>query len=92
MLALDKSLVVANFSQDGQFGADVALGQVRSAISTNNFINFCKTVNVPLMDGTQQKTAYCNPVPMGILGSNVTYPATKFINPKNFGKRYSPFI
>lgn len=84
-LTLDKSLVVANFSQDGQFGADVALGQVRSATSTNNFINFCKTVNVPLMDGTQQKTAYCNPVPMGILGNNVTYPATKFVSPKNFG-------
>jgi hypothetical protein len=82
---LDKSLVQTGFAQDGQSGPDVTAGQVRSQTSTNNYINFCASVKVPLADGTQQKGGFCNPVPMGVLGKNTSYPATKFVNPKNFG-------
>lgn len=61
-----------------------AAGQVASATSSNNFINFCATVpNLPITNGLQVKTGSCNPAPMGIIASTANMPSAKFVNPKN---------
>ncbi len=51
--------------------------------STNNFINFCLTVNLPITDGKQVQGGSCNPAPMGVLPSTDNMPSSKFTNPKN---------
>jgi len=60
-------------------------GQVASLTSTNNYINFCKTVNLPLTDGKQIPGGSCNPAPMGVIPSKDKMPACKFIFPTNGG-------
>ncbi|KAF7364045.1 hypothetical protein MSAN_01063200 [Mycena sanguinolenta] len=43
-------------------------GQTSSLTSSNNFINFCDTTTLPLINGTTQTaTGFCNPAPMGLL-------------------------
>jgi len=51
--------------------------------STNNFINFCDTVNQPITNGLQVAGGSCNPVPMGSIPSSTNVPSCKFTNPKN---------
>jgi hypothetical protein len=60
-------------------------GQEASLTSTNNYINFCKTVNLPLTDGKQILGGSCNPAPMGVIPSKDRMPASKFVFPKNGG-------
>jgi hypothetical protein len=58
-------------------------GQVASLTSSNNFINFCKTVNVPLTNGAQVADGSCNPAPMGVIPSTKNMPSSKFVFPLN---------
>ncbi|KAH9922169.1 uncharacterized protein B0H18DRAFT_521462 [Fomitopsis serialis] len=81
-LTLDPQLVQTGFEQDGQ-GADADPGQVASATSNNNFINYCGTTNLPLTNGTQIKTGSCNAAPMGMIAATTAMPSSKFVNPKN---------
>ncbi|KJA29360.1 hypothetical protein HYPSUDRAFT_127584 [Hypholoma sublateritium FD-334 SS-4] len=81
--ALDPAVIAKGFANDGQ---DVpTAGQVASLTSTNNFINFCKTVNLPLTNGEQVTGGSCNPAPMGSIPSKSVIPSSKFLFPKNTG-------
>lgn len=61
-------------------------GQVASATSSNNFINFCATVsNLPITNGQQVKTGSCNPAPMGVIAATTNMPSAKFVFPQNMG-------
>ncbi|GAA5920148.1 hypothetical protein JCM1841_004465 [Sporobolomyces salmonicolor] len=83
-LTLEPSQVAAGLAQDGQQTPEA--GQVASATSTNNFINFCLLrTDLPLTNGQQVKTGSCNGVPMGVIGSQSTMPSAKFVNPPNLG-------
>jgi hypothetical protein len=83
-LTLDPSVIAKGFANDGQ---DVpTAGQVASLTSTNNFINFCATVNVPLTDGKQIPSGSCDPAPMGVIPSSDNMPSAKFTFPLNFGQ------
>jgi len=90
-LTLDPNVIAVNFSQDGQ--AVQEAGQVASLTSTNNFINFCLTVNKPITNGQQITTGSCNPAPMGVIASSSNMPSSKFAFPKNFDtiKSNTPF-
>jgi len=82
-LTLDPAVIAPGFANDGQ---DIpAAGQVASLTSTNNFINFCKTVDLPLTNGKQEPGGSCNPAPMGVIPSKDKMPASKFGFPKNGG-------
>ncbi|KDR85250.1 hypothetical protein GALMADRAFT_341993 [Galerina marginata CBS 339.88] len=83
-LTLDPDVIATGFANDGQ---DVpAAGQVASLTSINNFINFCKTVDLPLTNGTQVIGGSCNPAPMGSIPAKTSMPSSKFVFPKNGGK------
>jgi hypothetical protein len=82
-LTLDPRVIESNFAQDGQ--ATPTPGQVKSLTSTNNFINFCLTQNVPLTDGKQIRTGSCNVVPQGRIIAKDKIPSAKFVFPTNFG-------
>lgn len=56
-----------------------------SLTSTNNFINFCKTVNLPLTNGAQVVDGSCNPAPMGAIPAKTKMPSSKFVFPPNGG-------
>ncbi|KAL5518696.1 hypothetical protein ACEPAH_379 [Sanghuangporus vaninii] len=83
-LCLDSSLVQTGFEKDGQ--QDPAENQVASATSSNNFINFCATVDLPLTNGQQVKGGSCNAAPMGVIASTNNMPSAKFQSPKNLDK------
>ncbi|KAH9043796.1 hypothetical protein EDB85DRAFT_2206043 [Lactarius pseudohatsudake] len=53
-LTLDPKVISAGFEKNGQ--EVPTAGQVASLTSSNNFINFCLTVNKPLTNGLQTKT------------------------------------
>lgn len=89
--ALDPAVIAQGFANDGQ---DVPTdGQVASLTSTNNFINFCLTVDLPISNGKQVKGGSCNPAPMGTIASTSNMPSSKFTFPQNFGavKSNTPF-
>ncbi|PPQ67395.1 hypothetical protein CVT25_005974 [Psilocybe cyanescens] len=72
-LTLDPAVIAKGFANDGQ---DVpTAGQVASLTSTNNFINLCKTVNLPLTNGAQAVDGSCNPAPMGVIPAKVKMPS-----------------
>lgn len=81
-LTLDPKVIATGFENDGQ---DVpTAGQVASATSSNNFINFCLTVpNLPITNGQQITTGSCNPAPMGVIAATTNMPSSKFTFPKN---------
>ncbi|KAJ8082692.1 hypothetical protein PM082_008548 [Marasmius tenuissimus] len=54
-----------------------------SLISSNNFINFCAKVNLPLTNGMPITESSCNPAPMGIIPSTDRIPSLKFQFPLN---------
>jgi len=58
-------------------------GQIASLTSSNNFINFCATSNLPITNGLQIATGSCNPAPMGAIPSTENMPSSKFVFPKN---------
>jgi len=76
-------VISTNFEQDGS--ANGTAGQQPSLTSSNNFINFCLTVdvNLPLTNGQQFKGGSCNPAPMGVLAPSANMPSSKFLKPKN---------
>jgi len=80
---LDSSVISLGFQNDGQ-GNISAPGQAASRTSTNNWINFCKTVNKPLTNGLQIRSGSCNPAPIGVIPSVNNLPSSKFIFPPNF--------
>lgn len=78
---LDEHVLATGFENDGQ---DVpAPGQVASLTSSNNFINFCLTTNLPITNGTQIETGSCNPAPMGMIAAKTHMPSSKFVFPAN---------
>jgi hypothetical protein len=78
---LDERVICSNFAQDGQ--ANATKGQVPSLTSTNNFINFCLTVDLPITNGQQLKGGSCNPTPMGVIPPFTNMPSSKFVTPAN---------
>ncbi|KAI0757380.1 hypothetical protein C8Q80DRAFT_97170 [Daedaleopsis nitida] len=81
-LTLLDSVIAKGFADDGQ--DQPTAGQVPSATSTNNFINFCATVsNKQITNGLQIKEGSCNPAPMGVIASTANMPSCKFVAPKN---------
>ncbi|KAL5498247.1 hypothetical protein ACEPAH_2387 [Sanghuangporus vaninii] len=78
---LNSAVIATGFASDGQ--EVPAEGQVASLTSTNNFINFCLTVNKPITNGQQIKTGSCNPAPMGVIAATTNMPSSKFQFPKN---------
>ncbi|TFK93029.1 hypothetical protein K466DRAFT_169146 [Polyporus arcularius HHB13444] len=84
-LTLLNSVIATGFANDGQDQPEA--GQVASATSTNNFINFCATVpNKQITNGLQVKEGSCNPAPMGVIASTANMPSCKFVSPKNGDK------
>ncbi|KAJ6526235.1 hypothetical protein DFH09DRAFT_170041 [Mycena vulgaris] len=76
------SVLAPGFSSDGskeRFGT----GQSPSLTSTNNYINFCATTTLPITDGTQVQSGFCNPAPMGALPASTQMPSSKFTYPRN---------
>jgi hypothetical protein len=82
-LTLDPAVIAKGFANNGQDVPEA--GQVASLTSTNNFINFCLTVNQPLTNGAQVLGGSCNPAPMGSIPAKGSMPSSKFIFPKNGG-------
>lgn len=82
-LTLDPKVIATGFAHDGQ--QVPAPGQVASLTSSNNFINFCLNVTVPITNGRQINTGSCNPAPMGVIPSTANMPSSKFVNPPNLG-------
>lgn len=80
---MDPAVIAKGFAKDGQ--EQPAAGQAASLTSTNNFINFCKTVNLPITNGKQIAGGSCNPAPMGAIPSTSAMPSSKFAFPKNGG-------
>jgi len=82
-LTLDPAVISTGFQDSGQ-GNETTPGQVPSRTSSNNWINFCKTVDKPLTNGQQVTTGSCNPAPIGVIPSADNMPSCKFIFPPNF--------
>ncbi|KAH9891078.1 hypothetical protein C8Q73DRAFT_802875 [Cubamyces lactineus] len=82
-LTLVQSVIATGFENDGQ--DQPTAGQVPSLTSSNNFINFCATVQKPITNGQQIKAGSCNPAPMGVIASVANMPSSKFIFPTNGG-------
>jgi hypothetical protein len=80
---LDPGVISTNFKQDGS--ANGTAGQAPSLTSTNNFINFCLTVDLPLTNGQQIPTGSCNNAPMGVIAPSTNMPSSKFVTPQNLG-------
>ncbi|KAH8992070.1 hypothetical protein EDB92DRAFT_1859668 [Lactarius akahatsu] len=80
-LTLDPKVISAGFEKTGQ--EVPTAGQVASLTSSNNFINFCLTVNKPLTNGLQTKTGSCNTAPLGVIAATTNMPSSKFTNPVN---------
>jgi len=80
-LTLDPAVISKGFENNGQ--SVPAAGQVASLTSSNNFINFCLTVPLPLTNGQQVTTGSCNTAPMGVIAASTAMPSAKFTNPKN---------
>ena len=80
-LALNPNVIAKGFANNGQDVQEA--GQVASLTSTNNFINFCLTVNKPLTNGQQIKGGSCNPAPMGVIAATTNMPSSKFVSPVN---------
>ncbi|KIL70577.1 hypothetical protein M378DRAFT_66984, partial [Amanita muscaria Koide BX008] len=82
---LDPAVIAKGFASNGLHGSGSEAGQVAALTSTNNFINFCKTVDLPITNGQQLRNGSCNPAPMGVIPSTKNMPSSKFVSPKNGG-------
>ena len=76
-----QSVIVPAFANNGTSGSEP--GVTPSLTSTNNFINWCATLNLPLSNGSQIKSGFCNPAPMGAVPSTSNMPSAKFVSPSN---------
>jgi len=81
-LTLDPAVIGDNLALTGVEGGGDP-GQVASLTSTNNFINFCLDINLPITNGEQVIGGSCNPIPMGVIVAKANMPSSKFQNPKN---------
>ncbi|KAG9314687.1 hypothetical protein JVU11DRAFT_5493 [Chiua virens] len=77
------SLIAPNFAQDGLNASTAESGEAASLTSTNNFINWCATINLPITNGQQLPNGSCNPTPMGAIPSASNMPSVKFVAPTN---------
>ncbi|KAH9915224.1 uncharacterized protein B0H18DRAFT_1215604 [Fomitopsis serialis] len=85
-LTLLDSLINTGFEDDGTNEFSSESGEIASITSSNNFINYCSTVNLPLTtNGTQVKAGSCNAAPMGAIAATTAMPSAKFVNPPNLG-------
>ncbi len=82
-LTLLNSVIATSFANNGQNVPEA--GQVPSLTSSNNFINFCATVQKPITNGEQSATGSCNPAPMGVIAATTNMPSSKFVFPPNGG-------
>jgi len=91
-LTLDPAVISTGFESDGQSNITTP-GQDPSRTSSNNWINFCKTVDKPLTNGTQIPGGSCNTAPIGVIPSKENMPSSKFIFPPNFDtlRKNEPF-
>ncbi|KAK0478153.1 hypothetical protein IW261DRAFT_1400054 [Armillaria novae-zelandiae] len=80
-LTLDPKVIGQGFAQDGN--ETPVDGQSPSLTTTNNFINFCLTVNAPITNGQQIQGGSCNPIPIGAIPSTDNMPSAKFQVPAN---------
>lgn len=80
-LTLDPKVIGSGFAQDGN--ETPVDGQSASLTTTNNFINFCLTVNAPITNGQQIQSGSCNPIPIGAIPSTDNMPSAKFQVPAN---------
>jgi len=80
-LTLDPKVIGPGFAQDGN--ETPVDGQSASLTTTNNFINFCLTVNAPITNGQQIQSGSCNPIPIGAIPSTDNMPSAKFQVPAN---------
>lgn len=78
---MDSRVLSKSFEKNGTINGES--GQVPSLTSSNNFINFCLTVDLPLTNGQQISTGSCNPAPMGVIAPTTNMPSSKFVMPKN---------
>ncbi|KAG9314686.1 hypothetical protein JVU11DRAFT_5492 [Chiua virens] len=84
LCTLVSSVIASNFSQNGLNTSTSEASEVASLTSTNNFINWCATVNFPVTNGQQLQSGSCNPAPMGAIPSTSNMPSAKFVTPTNF--------
>ncbi|KAJ6490803.1 hypothetical protein C8R47DRAFT_977146 [Mycena vitilis] len=70
-LTLNSTLVDTAFTRDGAGSGTITA----SLTSSNNFINFCATVNTAITNGKQLETGSCNPAPMGLIPSSTNMPS-----------------
>jgi len=84
-LTLLDSLINIGFEDDGTNEFSSESGEIASITSSNNFINYCSSVNLPLTNGTQIKAGSCNAAPMGAIAATTAMPSAKFVNPPNLG-------
>ncbi|KAK1234597.1 hypothetical protein PQX77_002198 [Marasmius sp. AFHP31] len=65
-------------------GTEATTGTYATSLtSSNNFINFCATVNLQFTNGKQIEESSCNAAPMGIIPSINHIPSLKFQFPLN---------
>jgi hypothetical protein len=83
-LTVDPDVIADGFADDGSDTAEE--GQEASLTSTNNFINFCLTGDLPITNGQQVAGGSCNPAPMGFIPDTDNMPSAKFVSPPNGGK------
>ncbi|WWC58222.1 uncharacterized protein I303_100758 [Kwoniella dejecticola CBS 10117] len=67
--------------QSTQANPNATANQAASAVSNNNFIDFC--VGQTITNGLQNKAGSCNPVPIGQIPSTQNMISTMFVSPKN---------
>ncbi|KAL4068379.1 hypothetical protein V8B97DRAFT_1975370 [Scleroderma yunnanense] len=82
-LTLLQSVIAPAFASDGTGLNSSEPGLTPSLTSTNNFINWCATLNLPITNGSQIKSGSCNPAPMGAIPSTSNMPSAKFVSPSN---------
>jgi len=63
--------------------SDLAVGQVKSLTSTNNFMNFCVGTGLPNTEGKQGDNPSCNSAPIGVIPNSLKVPSLRFQSPVN---------
>ncbi|WWC66644.1 uncharacterized protein I206_100548 [Kwoniella pini CBS 10737] len=67
--------------QNTEANPNATANQAASAVSNDNFIDFC--VGQTITNGLQNKAGSCNPVPIGQIPSTQNMVSTMFVSPKN---------
>jgi len=80
-LVLQSNVIAPGLANNGQDIPDP--GQVASLTSTNNFINYCLTTNLPNTEGKQGDNPSCNSAPIGVIPASTKVPSLRFQSPVN---------